>query len=156
MCVYLHLMAWWQVLQSKKKLRSQTSAPLYRTPPQLDPEETQARNTETPQEREKGQITIYITNTLFLFSGLSVLMHKSRSIKRLRLRDFFFNHIFCVQLFCPLDMPSGKLLFPVSYGQTWRRSKTIRFWTIRFFIVFCLPPKFKSIRQMPFFWMCVQ
>lgn len=33
-----YLSAWWQAPQNKKTLRSQTSAPLYRTPPRLDPE----------------------------------------------------------------------------------------------------------------------
>lgn len=43
--VCLYLLAWWKEPQSKKKLRSQTSAPPYRTPPRLDPEEA-----ETPCE----------------------------------------------------------------------------------------------------------
>ena len=50
-CVYLYLLAWWPVPQSKKKLHSQTSAPLYRTPPRLDPEETDDRNAETSCEQ---------------------------------------------------------------------------------------------------------
>lgn len=52
---YLYLMAWWQEPRSRKKLRSQTLAPLCRTPPQLDPEETH-ENTQTHNMKESSSV----------------------------------------------------------------------------------------------------